>query len=272
MKTIAFIGAVLALILPASAWASDNSKFLLTVSSEHYNAGKTYTSKPDQMLAEVRISPTSAIQLDGDVPPELTDVIGIDKKSPLITGSVLYSAGNDRSMYCGKAWTTLLHGPRWAPCLIDSDHDGKFDHSVMTAQVLVKPGALVIDKQIFAGHFMYPEFTLQAPIPYHPLGKAAVPQIGGQIAWRSDYNKKKPGPIHYLFGFLTYSATAGSLFSESVDVTFDGAPVSVDLYGITITVVGVGKRGAPICQFQGSVDDVTIPFTIQNVTYHVFYY
>ncbi len=272
MKTVAFIAAVLALGLPMTASAKPrNSIFTLVVNSEHFDAGKTYTGNGFGLAqGDIQVSPTSVILLDGDVPRDIVRKTGAGKHTTLATGSLLYSAGSEQVMYCAKDDNGDFFSATTTPCLLDSDGDGSFDQAVKSKQDMMTPGALVFNDNAnmgshFIGNRLSPVIALPAPVPYH-RDTAPAPRISADIMYLSDYRKDHPGPVHFTFVIRVANVyNVGSLFAQPTTITFDGAPVSADLFGIKLTVVGLDKYGEPICHLEGGLDNVTLPFLMQNM-------
>lgn len=288
MKIIASLGAVLALTLPVTASAvPPNSIVTLVVNSDTFDGSKTSAPKWSRSLAPIRISTSSTVQLDGDVPPEIIRKKGGDNKTAMSTGAVLAQAqlaqrtasfqtrlatgaalsdaDNGHLTYCAPV--KLGFTGKTAPCLIDSDGDSRFDHVAKSFRIEFRPDALAMTDQGLAGVSIYAEDTLPAPIPYHRLDSTTVPSTDGIIEWRSDYNRLRPGAIHYVFALSSKILwSRGSIYSEDKSVTFNGTPVETDLLGITITIMGTSDDGTPIYSLKGKLDNLTTHFMVQNVT------
>lgn len=249
---------------PVDTTPNGNSIFHLAANSVSFDASLTYQIKKGQKLADITLSPTSVVQLDGDLPSALFKSAGANEKSPPSTGTALYAAGNNSTMYCGKQWGW---NRQQSPCFIDADGDGRFELIAPTGFVFADPNALVVTKKGFSGNLIIQEIVVPIPIPYHAVDNTARPQIPGEILWKSDYNKSQPGPVHIAFALGTQSHDQlAQLYSEARTVTFVGQPVEVDLFGMKVTVVGITENGALICHMDGIIKDATASFLIQNIT------
>ncbi len=279
MKIFVFIGTLLTLVLPFSAFAQGrNSSFNLRVSSGHFDVAQTYVAGPDRLLtgANVQVSLPAAVQLDEDVPADLVKGAGGSKTSVLTAGTILYVADNSQTTYCGQPWSDWSQR-NMAPCLTDSDGDGRFDQGALNDPSAVNPPHLVLDNihgSTLHGvmHRRGPVVTFPLPIAYHridaPTGLGS--RVAAGIIAMSDFNKKTPGPVH--FGFAIWQPGKdyfGSLFSEIREITYTGMPVEVSLFGIKLTVVGIDENGRPLCKLEGQIDDQVQPFIAQNVVEHI---
>lgn len=269
MRAKVLAGIVLILALPVGASAAKkNPTFQLVVNSEQFDGNETYTAKSYQKLADVEISPSSAVQLDGDVPLELAKAIAIDLRAPLTAESTLYATGIDQTTYCGTGWSTRFSA-RLTPCLIDSDGDGSFDHAARTLPIISTPEIAVIDDQTLTGNVFYPQVALPAPIPYHLIDSTKVRRVAGIIVWESDYDRSKPGPVHFVLRIHTTPIAqsaplySGTFYSQTKSLTFDGTPTDVDFFGVKVTVVGVNEHGALIYRLAGHIDNATVGFMMK---------
>jgi len=281
MKIIGALSIVLAVNLSVPALAAQpNSSFFLHVRSGHFDGAKVRSVGADGLLldANVEITLPGAAQLDEDVPADLLGAAGGDKKkSPLAAGTILYAAGDSTQIvYCGKPWGNW-NQQHMAPCLTDLDGDGHFDQSTLNEPTTIHPPHLVLDDingTTLHGveHRHGRVVTFPAPVAYHSIDIATIPKanVTAGIVALSDYNKELPGPVHLAFAvWQPGRGYFGSLFSEMSKVTYTGAPVQVDLLGITITVLGLDDKGRPLCKLEGQIDDQVRPFIAQNVFEHI---
>ncbi len=273
MKSIAVLGAVgmLAAAMPAGA-EPGTSTFTLMVNAGPFDASRTYTSGPDQMLAEVTVALADAVVLDGSVQADRVKTVGGGKTSPVSAGTVMYAADDSKTVYCGMP-TPGMGGfgmPRM-PCLTDSDGDGRFDKGAKYGFAAGPATHLVMSEgKLMSADFMKPDVDLSEPVAYHHLDTSALIPVKGGIVWRSDYVKGLPGPVHFGFALMEDGGKqggydSGSLTSKFQTVTFDDAPVTTQLFGIKLTVVGMNADGSPICTLSGGIDHQGVPFVLENV-------
>lgn len=282
LNFVTAVGILLPLILPPSVSAqAPNSSFYLRVRSGHFDGATTYQVGSDRLLigVDVQISLPAAVQLDADLPADSVKGVGATNKTALTAGTILYAADNAQTTFCAKTWSDLNHNHA-APCLTDADSDGRFDHGGLDNIYSFNPPHIVLDDMNGPTlHGARPRnlvVTFPSPIAYHRIDTANLPGsiVNAGIIALSDFDKKKPGPVH--FGFAIWQQQSkpglGSLFTAFHEVTYTGSPVAVDLFGIKLTVVGIDEKGRPLCQLEGQIDDQIQPFVSQNVVEHYSFY
>jgi hypothetical protein len=269
MKITTLLGTAMALALPMSAVAADNSAFNLVVDSAHFDGSQTYTPARHKTLAEVHISLPSAVQLDGTLAPDLVKAVGANK-SATSAGAVLYAADDTHTTYCSTAWKSFAGMPR-VTCMIDKDGDGRFEGGVKAAFDNYNSPYLAFSDGRLTGFIGLTDVvTLTEPVPYHRVASSLSAAAG--VDWDSDYVRAQSGPVRFAFalveiGGLQTGTPAGDLFTTPKEVVFDGTPVTVDLYGLRVTIVGIDESGNPICKLEGGIDQQAVRFIRQNIVF-----
>ena len=273
MKFHALIAAVLAFVLPVTASADDLGPplFAMTVHSKSFDGTKTQTSerfifqgKSEWVpLENVQVDLPDAIQLDADVPPELLTKLVAGLKTPLTSGSVLFTSIGRRTMSCTPDQIGVFRS--LAACLVDLDNDGRFD-VIGKAQFegeLPGPwkenkymyGLVGSDLDIFEPVHLVHTLKLPAPLPYHHVDKEDVPHAWGTISWATNYQFTRPDTLQFMLAYRVFDfSTKMSLLSDPVLVVYKDKPVEVDLHGVKVTITGVTDNGDLIYTIAGQTD------------------
>lgn len=244
----------------------------LVVESATFN-GETIVSKKKMLglpvVTDVEVSMPDAVRLTGDVPADVEAKVANEGASSLSSGQVLYSAGGNKVIYCGRAkgFPELL-----APCLLDSDGDGQFDTAFDTRETAIQPDVLTLSSKKIFGMELRAPIALPAPVPYERLDNSVAPRVKAKLVWFSDFNKETPDkPTHLEFLFWADTNGIGAI-SPSVRVTYSGIPVDVNVYGLKIKILRIGKDGELTSQVTGQVEASPIPFMFRDFYYNVIYY
>lgn len=281
MKSIAFAGAVLAMLAPAMAAEAVQPQhvFAMLPHSEHFDPAKTITSTRFMFhtradwrgLAAIEFSMPYVAELDGTVPADIQSTVGIGGKTPLNAGAVLYgsAAVNGETLYCTRVRSILLD-MMGAACLVDTDEDGFFDEATKGANNTWDPEAIAMSgvdlakpgkNNLMSLHLSH-RVALQEPIAYHAREQTQAPRMYGNLAWASDYvSAAEPNrPIQFMFAYRLWTeGSGGVLISEVARATYTGTPVEVDLNGIKLVIQGIGPAGELICTMDGEIDPHAIP-------------
>ena len=266
MRNASLWAAVAALIVPVSATAADPKIFDMVVHSASYDGSQPVTSKGQtgsgwMTIAAVEMSLPSAIQLDGDVPADIQAKVGIGGKTPLTTGTVMYASGAQETVYCAPA-RSIIMDMMGAPCLVDTDGDGRFDAAAKSKNNTWQPDALVmsgsniltVSKKYIMGMVLSASVPLPAPIPYHLVD--SPPHVLGYLEWATNFGFKGTGPTQVMLSFCSYvEGSGGNLLSPPQIVTLTGAPVDVYMDGITVTITGIGQEGELSYTLNGKTGD-----------------
>ena len=292
MRSMAFVSAVLALLMPVAASAGVHvaphivfipgattaipagppRPFDLVVRKVIYAPDKTITSQlsvfsPFQRLADAEVSVPGAVALDGDVPADIEPQTGTTD-TPLTAGTVLYESVGEQTLYCASAKASLIgHGE--ATCLVDIDGDGRFDEVVKGTNPTWAPDALAMSvddpanpHRAHAEALVLGKRTLTpVSIPYHVIEAAKVPPMQGQIVWSSDYKSDaQKAPVHLLFSYSLATHGSGGTLLWTKAVLYTGAPVDVDLDGVKIAIESIGPDGELVCRMSGQPNPSPIQF------------
>lgn len=262
MIRLSLILGLLAGSASVAAIAKDNKDipimFDVVVSSERFDESKTMTSA-DGTLSEIELSMPYAVQLDGDVPPKIQSKIAGGPNSPLSTGKVLFSSALNQNIYCGPAWSRSLG--KAGPCLIDTDDDGRFDTAAKAGAMAARPAGMGMSNNFLFGINFGKRISLPSPIPYHRVDRSLAPKAKGRLLWQSNFKAGAAGPVTITFQYDARNDWAGTgLVSNDVEITFTGTPVTADLNGIKVTVLGFGPKGELVYHIGGALAATPMDF------------
>ncbi len=268
MRPVFIIGVLVALILPMAAAARPPVTFSVLVKSPVFD-GSTVTLNKNQRLAEVELSMPYAVQLDGTVPADIAQKIANDSKSPLVPGKVLLSSGDSLTTFCGPGRGFIMKAQ---PCLIDIDGDGRFETAARSVNADFQPNGLTFKDRKTMGIQILPSYSLAEPVPYHRIDASLLPRAKGELIWYLHHDPKPSGPLKVGFQLRSeYDPNSMGLYADGVEVTYDGAPVSVDLGGIHIAIQGLGPNGELICQVSGALDNTPFRFSFADNNTRIIY-
>jgi hypothetical protein len=269
----AFLMAVLTLTNSPIALASTaQPTFPLLVYSEPFESEKTITTRKNYPIADVDLTMPEAVQLDSNIASDFVKKIGGNSKSPLSAGTLLFSWSTEHA-YCGSARFSGVD--KIAPCLLDTDNDGKFDQGFKVLDVAMGPPAgIVFSNGKIMGAFQRYTGPLPEPVAYHRVEKSKIPRMKGQLSWSSDYKSNQQRPVKIAFGFTAAGGyVTQNLLTKPTEIIFDGSPVTVDLHGVTITVQNIGPNGELIYQISGQLQAEPVDFEFQvDNTLHLYVY
>ena len=197
-------------------------------------------------LAELTLRPERSVVLRGSLDPESAQRIAVHRNFPFVEGRRLFGWRDHPGLFCDLMRNRGLGSS--AACLRDNDGDGKFDEAVRLD--FNSGGADVVfitDKQKVRGGRFNRRQPLQAKVDYAMDEAGDVPSANVRLSWNSDFGKRNgSGQPVMLEVTLTDGSnfTGTEIFADHLfRIPFEGSPVSVDMYGVRLTVLGFDERG-----------------------------
>ena len=236
-------GAIFALSLAGAAQAQDFGQPMLILEQLDSPHDKEIAVKAGERITGVKLFAPFAVRLDGgvDLSPELAAKASIEPGVPLEAGTVLTATEPGARRYCLPMRATGLGLS--GPCLIDSDGDGRFEGVQKAGFTSARAEGISISRKGEAvGTRYWPVATLASPVGYTKLryqaGKAGL----GTLRWsgRASKARGRPVPIAFSIGF----ARGEGPVSQPVQFTFAGEPMTIDIYGIGVRVLGFDENKA----------------------------
>lgn len=219
--------------------------------SAQFDGSQQLVAKRGRPLAQIELSMPLAVQLDGEVSVDVQSMIAGGPNSPLSSSAVLWSSASNKNIYCGVLWSR--RGGKAGPCLVDTDHDGKFDAAIKGGARAVKPDGLGFSNNLLLGIWFDAPIPLAAPVAYHQVSYANGPRTKANMTWALVYKTGKTGPATIYVQFETGNNWQGTgMLSESTEITFTGSPVAVDINGVRLTIHDISPKRELIYSLEGS--------------------
>lgn len=206
-----------------------------TVEAPHSDVSGDRIAREGEPLLIQPLYAERAVRLDGEA--KAVNIWGRGRKLPAGTSLFAAYTGQSRA-FCAVAGRSSAWGIS-VPCLLDIDHDGKFDY----AQIGVSPGALVgvaEDGTVTDFSFRTGARRLDKPVPYSEIPYDQGPEAAIRYRWKAKFNKDAPAS-------LSIWTNLGS--TKAPHSRADGEPVTATL----------GPDGTAVMNVDGAV------FTIQRL-------
>ena len=242
----------LALACSSAALATEGARTTFIIDQADGAAPTALTVKKHGDLLVVTGHASRTVKLESDISPADSVDAEVDKNYPLKAGAVLLGADERPGIYCAPLAPRGLG--ETAPCLVDSDMDGKFDKIGMASFNSGGGEAIMITvKNKFMPVQLKRFHPLSAPAAYSSVAYPTGQSGKLHLVWNSTFKASKPDSPVRIFFWLDGSAgfTGTGVLSESASIVFSGAPVPVTVAGISLRILGFGPAGELRCDLVG---------------------
>lgn len=280
MRNFAMFGALFVLscaILPAFAQDTSGRPSLgsYLASMKTLPSGEQLLAERGDPLAEIIVKPELSIVLGGNLEAVIGREIGVKEEFPFVEGRPLYGWRNHPGLYCDLMRNRGLGSS--AACLRDTDGDGAFDKA---QRVDFNSGradvVFITDKQKVRGGVFKKIHPLAIPITYKSAPTEDLPAANLKLSWKSDF-KKKIGTQEPIVIEITLTDgknfTGTEIFSNIYyTVSYTGRPVSVDMYGLQLTVLGFDEEGNLKYALEQVRKEMPVGLVFRGYTFHIIAY
>ncbi|HET6943293.1 MAG TPA: hypothetical protein VFH89_14125 [Sphingomicrobium sp.] len=160
-----------------------------------------------------------------------------------------------------------------AACLEDADQDGKFEEGLRLDFNSERADILVITPsgKVIGARFSKARLRLPRLVGYSPAQDSAQPT--GKLALRWKRGPKKGPPIGLLWLSTPDNYTGTDGLSENV-LAFDTdkLPMDVELYGLSIRILGFDEKGGLRYSVLGMKDGTAVPLVFRGDVFHIIGY
>ncbi|MGE5502557.1 MAG: hypothetical protein ACM3W4_11605 [Ignavibacteriales bacterium] len=209
------------------------------VETPHSDVSGDRIARPGEWLLVQPLYAERAVRLDGEA--KAFNFWGRGRKLP--AGTPLFAAFRGQSRaFCAVAGRSSAWGIT-VPCLLDTDHDGKFD----SAQIGVSPGALVgvaEDGTVTDFSFRTGAKRLAKPVPYSEIPYDQGPEAAVRYQWKVKFSKDARATLSIWTNLGSTKAPHSRADGEAVTATLgpDGAAV-MNVDGAMFTIQRLDPDG-----------------------------
>lgn len=237
-----FLAAAIALFAGSAMAASSNQAMFILDADKPLPTGEQL-SKNSWILFRLVARPTTAARLDEGVELEPTTSLGRKRKRVLAAGEVLAGIGSRPGLYCAPVEIGILTGV--APCLEDTDDDGRFDQS-RTGSIDASVGeglATSMKGGIMPVAFGVPS-PLPTPIAYRKAAYSDATPHKVNVYWSTTYKPRRAttGPKQVSL-WLDAGAGGTIVRTDPITITVGQGDGRVRIGGLTIRVLGFDAKG-----------------------------
>ena len=211
-----------------------------------------FSAQKHHELLTLTTRSSQAVRLDGAVSgPDLADM-KFDQTYPLTEGQILLGSEGWPGTYCAPMSAKGLGAT--APCLFDDDQDGVFDRIALASlNGNASQIVLLTSKSKFTTGLVRHFHALTSPVGYTPVSYTQGQAGNLHLAWSSNFNAMKPSQPVTISFWLDDSAGLNrkGVSSQSINVTFNGAPINTTIEGVSVRILGFNQDGSMRCELLG---------------------